>query len=630
MTRFLRGRLWFVSITLLMAAVFGLANALAQSLLAPARIDFTARGLYSLSPGTLETLRNIAEPIDVTFVYSRGVGQDFPIIRTHATRVRELLASYETLSRGQLRVRELDPIPFSEAEDVALAAGLAPLSTEGTDPLYLGLYMQNSVDDQSVIPFLAPERETVLEYELTRMIARLDDPSLATVGVLSGIRGMEGRGVETGYAVLRDLAESHRLEPIETDFVSLPDDLDLLILAHPPDLDPFQYWLIDQFLMRKGRLLVFLDPAARMTQGGGLFDPEARQPASGLGRLGRHWGLDLSDDVVADVASALPVQSEDADGRVNVTGQPLFIAAPLEGIDRNDPITSDLRRSVNMGAPGALSYSGEGLEFDPLITTSPAPSYYDAATALGVIDPQDVILAYTPLDEPLTLAARLSGAFTTAFPDGAPPVMQTGDEVRDALAVAAAAEMPPHVAASKGTGVVVVVADADLLDDGFFLNPGTGAALADNGAFVLNAVDALLGNDDLLSLRSRADSLRPMTRVEDLRSRAEAQFFAEQSALEQRLAAAQSRLRDYQRNAEAAGFVAADFEAELSPEERADVQNLRSDIVETRARLRAIERDFREEIDRLENTLKALNIWLPPLVVFLIGTVVYIRRRSGG
>jgi len=630
MTRLLHGRLWFITMTFLLVGVFALANPLVQSALAPARIDFTARSLYTLSPGTVSTLQEITEPIDLTFAYTREQGQAYPAIRAHASRVRELLASYESLSRGRLRVTEIDPAPFSEAEDEILAAGLSPVSTEGDDPLYFGLFATNSVDDLRTIPFLAPERETVLEYELTRLIARLDDPSLARIGVLTGLRGMEGDGTETGYGVLRDLAARHEVVPVDADFVALPDDLSLLILAHPPTLEPYQLWLIDQFLLRRGRLIVLVDPAAMAAAGASLLDPVVREERSDLDRLLDHWGVTLSEDAVADVSAALPVQTQDEDGRTSVAGQPLFIAAPTGGYAPDDPITADLRRSVNFGAPGALSHAGDdsALVFTPLVQTGPAPSYIDWDFALSNPRPADTVLAYRAEDGPLTLAARLSGRFTTAFSDGAPPVPVTGDPVLDELARAAANDTPEHVAAGRGTGAVVLVADADLLDDGFYLSPGGGPSLGDNATFVLNAADAMLGDDGLLSLRSRAEALRPMARIDDLRARAEARFFAEQSALEQRLADAESQLDAFQRAAEEAGFVAGEFEAQLTPAEREEVVSLREDILAARARLRAIERDYRKDIDALEGVLKLINIWLMPALVLLVGALVYIRRRG--
>ncbi|MEL6415062.1 MAG: GldG family protein, partial [Pseudomonadota bacterium] len=178
-------RHFLISATVLLIAIFAAANLLAQSLFAGARADFTENNLYTLSDGTKSTLTNLSEPIDLTFVYTRSVGQEFPAVRAYAVRVRELLEAYQTLGGANIRLREIDPAPFSEAEDEALAAGLVAVDTNGGDPLYFGLIGRNAVDDERVIPFLAPEQETSLEYDITRMIARLDRPEPARIGLLS-------------------------------------------------------------------------------------------------------------------------------------------------------------------------------------------------------------------------------------------------------------------------------------------------------------------------------------------------------------------------------------------------------------------------------------------------------------
>ena len=628
MSAFLTGKGWFAAMALLSAVVFVAANLLLQPLLAPARVDFTDRKLYTLSPATRAALENLAEPVDLTLVYTRRVGQDYPAIRAYAARVRELLDLYEARSGGKLRVTEIDPEPFSEAEDRALSAGITAIETQGTDPLYFGLIGINTVDNERIIPFLSPDREGSLEYDLTRMIARLDNPAPARVGLVTSLAGMRGDGRETGYTVLQDLARSVTVEPVAPDFVSLPADLDALILAHPHEFNDYQLWVIDQFLLREGRLIWIADPAAKAGAAAGPMNVEETNRASDFGRLGRHWGLELSKQAVADAANALPVQTDSAGGRSAVVGQPLFIAAPPANMSRTDTITAPLARPVNLGAPGAIrGQASEGLVLTPLIRTGPAPAYIDAEAAIGDIPPDEVITAYEAREAPLTLAARLTGQFTSAFPDGAPPLPLTGDSVLDELTRAAAAEMPPHIADSVGQGAVILIADSDFLDDGFYINPANGAAIAANSSFLLNAVDALTGVEGLMMLRSRAPSQRPMSRVERMRSAAEARFFEEQMRLEERLAATEARLEELQAEAAEAGGFNGDLEAALEPVQRIELQRLRERIVETRSRLRAIERDFRRDIDGLEATLKTINIWGGPLLVILLGLGVWLVRR---
>jgi len=628
--RAITGRAWPTLASLLMVAAFILANLAFQPRLSGARIDFTERGLFTLTDATRDTLRTITEPVDVTLVYSRRVGQDYPRIRAHAARVRELLDAYENASGGLLRVREIDPTPFSEAEDTALAAGLTAVPTQGTDPLYFGLIGRNSVDDERIIPFLAPERGGTLEYDLTRLVARLDDPSPARVGLLSSLQGFQGDGVETGYAVLRDMKRSYALQPIDEGFASLPDELDVLVMAHNRPLSEFQTWLVDQFVLRGGRLIWLVDPAAKIAGGGGLFNLDPAPKSSDLGRLGRHWQVVLAEGAVADAGNALPVQTFTEDGRSDIVGQPLFIAADPGTMSRTDPITSELQRSVNLGAPGALFVaSSSPLASHTLISTGPAPSFIPAEEAAEDMAPSQVLLAYDTLDTPLVLAVRLSGEMETAFPDGRPQLPLSGDPVEDELLRAEAAGLPAHVTSSENEVAIVIIADADFVDDEFYINPNGGAVIADNGTFLLNAIDALTGIDGLLELRSRAESLRPMTLVEDMREAAEAEFFDEQARLEERLFDSQSRLDAFQSELVSAAAAGGDLESGLTGEERAELQTLRSEILETRARLRDIERGFRSEIDQLEAVLKAVNIWGGAALAVLLGFVIWWlgRRR---
>lgn len=623
----LTGRAWAAFITVLVVIIFVCAHLLVQPRLAPARLDFTAERLYTLSAATDAALARIAEPVELTFVYTRRVGQDYPAIRAYAARVREMLAAYEARAGARLIVREIDPAPFSEAEDEALAAGITAVDTDTGDPLYFGIIGRNTVDDIRVIPFLAPEREGSLEYDLTRLISRLDDPSPATVGVLSSLSGMRGDGSETGYLVLREMAKGFRIRPVEPDFVTLPEDLDALLIAHPPELGAYQYWLIDQFLLREGRVMFLADPASRAGLAGDVFRIEARRTASDFGPLGEAWGVQLSEAVLADAANALPVQVDAGEGRSSVAGQPLFIAAPPANMNEESVVTAELSRSVNFGVAGALEVTpAGGLSATSLIKTGPNPAFIDARRALTDMPPGDVIAAYEARDGAEILAARLAGRFTSAFPNGAPPVPLTGDPVIDELTRAATAEAAPHIAESTGTGILIAVGDADLLDDGFYVNPGSGAPVADNAVFILNALDALTGVENLLSLRSRARAQRPMERVEALREDAQARVYDEQARLEARLAETEARLAELQQLAAQEAAFGGDLEAALSPDERAELYALRTEIIETRARLRAIERDFRREIDALEGTLKAINIWGGPVLILVLAGLLRLRR----
>ncbi len=626
----MKSKHYLIAASALMGVVFVSSNLIMQKVFASARIDFTENNLFTLSNGTKSTLEELAEPVDITFVYSRQVAQEFPAVRAYAARVRELLESYASQSGRKVIIREIDPTPFSPAEDEALAAGITAVNTNGQDPLYFGIIGRNTIDDTRVIPFLAPEREVTLEYDLTRMISRLDDPYPRKVGILSSLSGMNSPGGEGGYQLLQDINKSFEIVPIPDEFQSVPDDLDVLLMAHINPLSDRQSWLIEQYLMRGGSAVILADPAAKIAVANQAIAFSDTPLSSDLGVLGEAWGVTISKRAVADAASALPVPVELDNGRVEERAHPLFIGTPAGDMNQNDLITADLSRTVNMGAPGAILFDNpaKGLTVAPLMQTGPGPSLIDAEHAVRDMGPGEVLRAYQALSGPLTLAARISGKLHSAFPDGAPEIDLPNDPVMAEIARADAENAPKHLDIAAQSSEIIVIADVDLLADDFYIYPGQDIVVADNGALVLNAIDALSGGGALSRLRSRAASQRPMERIDQMRERAEAQYFRQQGQLETRLNAAQARMEELQEIGSSDGFFAGDVEADLTETERAELSELREDIVRLRGLLRDIERDYRRDIDRMENRLKAINIWGGPILVALLGLLIWWRTRQ--
>jgi ABC-type uncharacterized transport system involved in gliding motility auxiliary subunit len=176
---------------------------------------------------------------------------------------------------------------------------------------------------------------------------------------------------------------------------------------------------------------------------------------------------------------------------------------------------------------------------------------------------------------------------------------------------------------------IIIFSDADMLDDGLHLDLQTGVPFADNAALVLNALDSLAGGSDLMSLRARAPGRRPMETVDRMREAAQTQFFAEQARLEARLTRSQQRLEELQTVGAAGGFFDGDVGSELTEGERAELARLREDIIDTRQRLRQIERDFRREIDGLELRLRLFTVLGGPLLIAVIGLALFTRKRRG-
>ena len=598
-----------------------------------ARLDLTAEHLYTLSPGTVHTLAQIDEPITLRFYYSNRLGDEVPAYGVYAQRVRELLEQYVAAAHGKLRLEIFNPQPFSDVEDQAVAFGLqaVPLDSEG-DQVYFGLAATNSTDDQQVIAFFSPERERFLEYDLTKLIHSLAFPKKTVVGLISSLplegdmaAMMQGRPSQP-MAVIEQLQQLDKIEALSASLDAIPADVDVLMLAHPQNLPPKTLFAIDQFVLKGGKALVFVDPhselqAAQASQ----MNPPGSPTASNLAPLFKSWGFRMLPGVVAgDRRDAQRVS-------VPVPGhgeEPLDYIAWLDlhsrNLNRNDMITADLSH-LTMASAGIIEpLPGAKTTLEPLIVTSPNSTKIPVDKLEGLPDVAGLLADFRSDDKRYILAAKVTGMVQTAFPDG-PPQPPKSTITKPETAKPGGAN-PPAVATwlkeSAHPIDVVVVADTDLLDDRLwvqsqdFFGQRVIAPIANNGDFVANAIDVLAGGEDLVGLRSRGTAARPFEVVDRIQREAQTRYSAEERALQQKLKATEAKLADL------TGKDQTDTPATLSPEQTKTIEQFRGDMVQTRRQLRDVQAALRSNIQELKDGLEVLDIALIPIIVAVVAIVV--------
>jgi ABC-type uncharacterized transport system involved in gliding motility auxiliary subunit len=230
--------------------------------------------------------------------------------------------------------------------------------------------------------------------------------------------------------------------------------------------------------------------------------------------------------------------------------------------------------------------------------------------------------AYGQPAGPQVLAGRLSGELKSAFTQPpAPPVQE--DPTLAAVEAEERGKVAPYISRSETEAQIVFVADADVFDNAFYVDPGDNTPIADNAAFILNALDNLGGDEALMALRSRAPAARPMDRVDELRAAARERLYKEQQGLESTLADAEARIKELEGRS-ANGAV-------RTPEEIAEIEQFRTEASGLRRQLRGVEREFRRDIDALAGRLEFINVWLPPIFVSVLGVCVFFwrgRRRG--
>jgi ABC-type uncharacterized transport system involved in gliding motility auxiliary subunit len=331
-------------------------NLLAGATMDGLRLDLTERGLYQLSPGTREVLTRIDEPVELNFYYSRAEAARYPAVRAYGARVREMLRAIAAQSGGRVRLEEIDPAPFSQAEDAAIAAGLEPIPTEDGGQIFFGLTGRNAVDDQRVITFFDPVEEARLEYEIVRTLAELERARIPKIAVISDLPFAPDRDGNSANRIINELAGTFDIAWLENDFEDIPQDADALFLLHPAPLSEDQSYLVDQFAMTRGRVLALVDPMAHVAlkPGPDGLPPVNANRASTLNRLFASWGVAYDVNTTAmDARNGLPVQIVES-GRTRMRAYPLWFTVTPAQMSAALPAVAALSRGVNLGSPGVL------------------------------------------------------------------------------------------------------------------------------------------------------------------------------------------------------------------------------------------------------------------------------------
>lgn len=626
-------------------------NILSNDILRSARLDLTEGRIFTLSEGTRKILAGIEEPISLRFYLSRKLATRVPEIGTYATRVQELLQEYERAAGEKLRLEVIEPEPFSREEDRAVGYGLRGLPVNTSDEvIYFGLAGTNSVDSEEVIPFFGSEREEFLEYDITKLIHNLATPKRPVIGLVSSL-SIEGLGPRAAFrgltsppwVVVEQMRQLFEVRSLNASLSTVPDDVDVLVVVHPKGWNDRALYAIDQFVLRGGRALVFVDANAEADQGvqrGGVMIP-TRSSRSEMDRLLDAWGVELEKNrIIGDLQLAAKVRM-DREGRAVTFDYPVWIQLGPQQMNQEDAVTAKLG-NLSLGTPGSLvKKPNAGISFVPLIQTTPGAAAFPADKVAITEDPQNLLRIYSPQNRAFTLAARISGKVQSAFPDGPPPVEKTadpdspesaspGDEAR---AAEDTATDQPHLPASLQPVNLIVVADTDLLQDRFwvsiqeFLGSRVAVPNAANGAFVVNALDNLSGSGDLISVRNRGSSVRPFKRVNELREQAELKFRQKEQELIDRLEATEQKLVELESTRQSDdGMILTEAQQEELLQFRQERLRIRKDLRDVRHRLR-------QDIESLQNRLKILNIGIVPALIAISGLMVGVfrirrRRRS--
>lgn len=573
--------------------------------------DLTENKLHTLSDGTLKIIDSIDQPITLTLYYSETTARDLPQFRVYSQRVREMLESMSEKSEGKIIFREIDPEPFSEAEDKAIAAGLQsiPLGNSGAG-FYFGLVAVGDSDKTVLMPFIDPGKEAFLEYDLAKLLSNLSvkkQPVLAMLSsLLTGpsVNAMTGQP-SLGWVVDRKLSERYELRRLPADIDSIEVDVDVLMLVHPRNIPEPTLYAIDQFVLRGGHLLVFVDPnsesdAPTTTSPDGSFS----MSTSDLGPLFKAWGVEYQPGlVVLDSQNALQVGAANEVPQYHLE----VLGLSADYFNKKDVVAADLEK-LNFSSAGAISATEQSpLKLEPLVQSSTNSQLMDSQTVkLAENTPETLREKFKPSGEAYVLGGRFTGNLKSAF---------------------AEKSAPDQIMVSQRPAQIVIITDTDLLSDRMWVVEQNifGSTvfndIANNGDFAINLVDNLAGDSNLISLRTRTVSSRPFERLEKIQRSAELRYHDRQNKLQSDLDALNKRLSLIQ-SADPVSTTTG-----MNAARKADIAKYQKQKATVRSELRQVRHQLNRDIDDLVSRLKLINIFLMPALVAFFAMAIGMRRR---
>lgn len=593
------------------------------------RIDMTDEKAYTLDRGTRAILSKLDAPVEISFYFSQKESRMPSRLKSYARQVEDLLGEFKQAAKGKIEIKKFDPEPDSEAEDMANLDGIEPQMVGAGEQIYLGLAISQE-PVKVALPFLSPDRERMLEYDLARAISRVSSTNKPVIGVMTPLpmfgqpmnpmmRQMGQQGQDP-WVFIGELKQNFEVKQIPMDSDKIEDDVKVLLVAHPKDIKETAQYAIDQFIMRGGKLIALLDAMS-------LADSRQQNPMMGmqpgggssLDKLLKAWGIQFdSTKVAADLNFARQLRGQNGQPQV----VPTFLFVTAQGINQNDVVAGQLDEVL---LPFAGTFSGtpvSGLKETVLLKTTGESQLVDGMMAQ--MAGQKIVEEFKPSGTAYSLAIRLSGKFKTAFPEGKPESKddKEGDKKKEEK------KTDDSLKESKGENVVVLVGDSDFIYDPYcaqvqnFFGQKIVIPQFGNLNLAQNMVEQLAGDENLIGSRSRATLNRPFTRVKEMQARANKQFQSEIKKLEEEQQEAQRRLGELQTKKEAGQrFV-------LSKEQQAEIVKFKQKEAEAKKKLREVRKDLKKEIDSLENWLKWLNIAGMPLVVTLAGLALAVVRKQ--
>lgn len=617
------------------------------------RLDVTAERLHSLSSETHRLIDELPEdrPVFIQAYVSPEVPEQF--VQTRESLLG-LLNDIDSIGGTRVEVLIEDTEPFTqESREAREKFGIFPRPVSDMNSarasfseIFLGLAFTSGAQEH-VIPFL--DRGLPTEYEIVRsirMVARTDRKKIGVLNTQARVfGGLDFQTMQTtpAWSVVEELKKQYEVIQVAPSS-PIPEDLDGLLAALPSSLPQVEMDMLSAYIDGGHPTLLLIDPLpvvdislAPTERAGANMNPFMQQQAAPppekgniqqlLAQIGVSWN---SSSIVWDTYNPHPDLAQ-------LPSEVVFVGRGNENPETFNPghaSSSQLQEMVLL-YPGQIQAVGEsGYDFQPLLNSgfvSGIQSYFQLVqrSFLGVQLNRN--LPHIPNDQTYILAAHVRGPQGEPSPEEseAAPSGEDPDSEETQEETPAASAKPVNV---------IVIADLDFISEQFFVMRAQGPENLnfDNVTFFLNAIDVLVGEEAFIGLRNKRIQHRTLERVEQqtqnfVQERVQKEQEAETDA---QLALAEAQTRLEEKVNEVSQRTDLDEQTKqimarnLQEVESRRFEVLRANIeTEKEAKLSESRENMEAQIRSIQNNIKTFAILLPPIPVFVLGVLIFLRRE---
>jgi len=583
------------------------------------KMDLTDNKIFTLSKASEHILCRLTQPIVIRFYFSRSNKQVPVRLKNFADRVEDLLTEFQRGGKSKIIIEKYDPEPFSDAEDSAILDGVTAQGINTGENIYMGIAI-SSGEKTETLSFISPGIEKLLEYKIISAISHLVNPHKTTIGIISALPIMGGvptqEMIKNGifemskqWLIITELKKKYNIVniPFESEKIT---GCDLLLVIHPSSISDMTQFAIDQFLLKGGNVIAFLDPdsfyASTMEKTGRVSKGKL---SSTLDKLLKSWNISFdTKKVAADALFSLKKKTSSKELDFFTV-----LNVNKDGLNPNDIITAPLK-NMTMVFSGVFSGTPPNdIQKTSLISTTGNSCALPSNIAN---DPLSCFRAFKADGKKLDLAIRLTGSFKTAFPNGNPMI------VKDKL------KNQKFLKESRTPAAVVLVGDSDMLYDLIcyqsqkIYTQQVMYPVNDNVNFLQNTVDSLCGDKEMIGIRCRPLTQRPFTMVRKIEAEAEKEYKEKILELEKKLKETEKRVNEMQKIR--SGKAKSRF---LTQEQQSELRKFREQRMNIRQELKVIQKEYRKKVHALENRLKWFNIALLPFIIMIFGLLIGGTRK---